>query len=156
MAIAIAPHIEDALTLLEEFAQADERQQFAARVNTIDWSVYQPEQLMRAIDLALRLELSSLAIRLAQQGKQLFPNHEHIQQAAQVLAPPIGREVSRPYTQKLNASQSWLREHASEYRGRWVAVREGELVATAESLQELATVMGQDENTINTLISKVL
>ena len=156
MAIEVVPQLDEALSLLEEYVQAGERQQFVALAEAIDWSACGPEELLRAIDLALSLELASLAIKLAQQGRRLFPNHERIQQAAQVLAPPIGREVSTPYAQNLSASQVWLREHAPEYRGRWVAVREGELVATAESLQELTTMMGEDEDPTNTLISKVL
>lgn len=156
MAIAIVPQIEEALTLLEEYTQAGKRQQFAALAEVLDWSACQPKELLRAIDLALSLELASLAMKLAQQGRRLFPNYERIQQAAQVLAPPVGREVSTPYTQNLSASQVWLREHATEYRGRWVAVREGELVATAESLHELATVISQDEESVNMVISKVL
>ncbi|GAB4459566.1 MAG: hypothetical protein Fur0044_52260 [Anaerolineae bacterium] len=156
MAIEITPKIEEALIHLGQYAQASERQQFVALAETVDWSACQPEELLRTIDLALSLELSSLAIKLAQQGRRLFPKHERIQQAARVLTPPVGREVSTAYTQNLSASQLWLREHAPEYRGRWVAVREGELVATGESLQELTTVIGEDEDLTNTLISKVL
>lgn len=156
MAIEITLQFAEALTLLEEYAQAGKRQQFVALAEMADWSVCKPEELLRTIDLALSLELSNLAIKLAQQGKRLFPKHKRIQQAAQVLTPPIGREISTSYTQNLNASQLWLREHAPEYRGRWVAVREGELVATGESLQELTTVIGEAEDLTNTLISKVL
>ncbi len=152
MAIEITPRIEEVQTLLEEYAQAGERQQFVALAKTVDWSVCKPEELLRTIDLALSLELSTLAIKLAQQGKRLFPKHERIQQAAQVLTPPVGREGTTSYVQNLSTSQLWLREHAPEYRGRWVAVREGELVATGESLQELTTVIGEGENLTNSLI----
>ncbi|MCK6627859.1 MAG: hypothetical protein L6R45_22115 [Anaerolineae bacterium] len=156
MAIEITPQIEGTLPLLEQYTQAGERQQFVALAEVVDWSVCGSEELLRTIDLALSLELSSLAIKLAQQGQHLFPKHERIQQAARVLAPPVGREVSTVYTQNLNASQLWLREHAPEYRGRWVAVREGELVATAESLNELTTIMGEGKDSVGALISKVL
>lgn len=156
MAIETVLQIEEVLPLLGKYAQAGERQQFVALVEVMDWSGCRPEELLRVIDLALSLELANLAIKLAQRGKRLFPRHKRIQRAAQVLAPPVGREAAMSHPKTFGASQVWLREHATEYRGRWVAVHEGELVATARSLQELATEIGEDEDTANILISKVL
>lgn len=156
MAIETISQIEEALRPLEESVQAGDRQQFVALVEAIDWSAHRPEELLRAIDLALSLELAALAIKLAQQGGRLFPEHERIQQATQVLASPVGRIMPGLQAKDLSASQIWLREHASEYRGQWVAVREGQLLGAAESLQELTAVIDQAEDSANTIVSKVL
>lgn len=77
------------LALLEDRARAEDREAFATLVAEIDWATRLPDELTRAIDLALKLELSTLAIALAQTGGRLFPAHERLQQAARVLAPPV-------------------------------------------------------------------
>ncbi len=140
------------VVLLEESAHAGDRRTFVALVKAIDWSTRQPDELATAIDLALSLEMASLAIELAQLGGRLFPNHERIQRAAQVLAPPVARVTRLPRAKGLDASMAWFDEHASQYRGQWVAVREGQLLGTAESLEELETVIGQGEEAISTIV----
>jgi hypothetical protein len=77
-------HLND----LEASAQAGDRSQFVHIAEAIDWSSHPADDLLRAIDLALSMELADLAIRLAQQGARLFPQYEQIRQAAIVLAPP--------------------------------------------------------------------
>ena len=53
-----------------------------------------------------------------------------------VLAPPV---VKRLQKRDVDRSQEyeWLRAHGREYRGRWVALSGGNLVASALTLQEL-------------------
>jgi hypothetical protein len=51
---------------------------------------------------------------------------------------------------------AWFREHASQYRGQWVAVREGKLLGAAESLEDLKTVIGQGEDAVSTVVTRVL
>jgi hypothetical protein len=126
---------------------------FAALAETLDWSDRRPDELTVAIDLALQQEMPALAIRLAQLGGQLFPDHERIQRAARVLAPPNIQSTHLPPAEGLEASRRWLREHATEYHGQWVAVREGQLVGAAPTLDELEVVRGEDIMSI--LVTKV-
>src|SRR5262245_22271123 len=121
--------------LLTESAQADDKQRFISLVEDIDWTTRPPNELAKALDLALHLDLSSLAIKLAQLGGRLFPNHDRLQRAAKVLAPPLVRRSQKPPIKGLAASRNWFRDHASAYRGQWVAVREGELLAAAATLK---------------------
>ena len=139
---------------LETSARIRDRGQFIRIAEGIDWSAHPADELLRAIDLALSMELADLAIRLAQQGKPLFPDHERVQQAAIVLAPPTVRTSHIPPAKGLDVSAAWLRVNASQYRGKWVAVREGQLVGAAQSLQELAAIIKQDP--VSTLVTKVL
>src|SRR5690242_11563671 len=57
---------------------------------------------------------------------------------------------------RLNASQQWLHEHAAEYPGQWVAVRDGQLVGVAPTLRHLHTQISQDTLAAQTLLVKVL
>lgn len=144
------------VVLLEEAAHDGDAEMFAKLADALNWSAHPPDELTRAIDLALSLDLASQAIELAQQAGHLFPDHERSQLAAQVLAPPTVRDVHPPRARGLDLSMSWLREHGSQYRGQWVAVREGKLLANASSLKELKETISEDEDAISTLITKVL
>ena len=89
--------------MFEAYARAGDQREFAALVEAIDWSTRGPEELTTAIDLALSLEMASLAIELAQLGGRLFPDHERVQRAAQVLAPTVVRAVRPSQAKKLDA-----------------------------------------------------
>jgi len=138
---------------LEQSARMGDRQTFVALVKATDWSTRTPEELLLAIDLALHQEMAALAIELAQLGQRLFSDHERIQQAARVLAPPAIRGVRPSRARGLKASMEWLREHANEYRGQWVAVREGQLLGAAKSLKELVSLVDEEVN--NTIVMHV-
>lgn len=75
---------------------------------------------------------------------------------ADILTPPVVHNIHVSHAKGLDASMAWLSEHASQYRGQWVAVREGKLLGTAWSLEELDSIIGQDEDPISTIITKVL
>ena len=142
--------------LLEELAAEGSARRFVKLVEGVDWSARRPDELTAAIDLALREERLTLARRLAELGRELFPGYERIDRAARVLAPGGARSTRLPPAEGLSASKRWLREHGNEYRGQWVAVRNGELVDVAPSLAEMAVIVGQDEDGTSLLVTRVL
>ncbi len=145
---------DDLTAVLHEIIAAQAPRIFVALVEAIDWSTREPDELTAAIDLALQEEMPSLAMRLARLGARVFPHHERIQRAARVLAPPLARSTQLPPAEGLEASRKWLREHADEYHGQWVAVREGQLMGAAPTLDELEAVHSED--TVDILFTKVL
>jgi hypothetical protein len=147
---------DDLIPLLEQLASEGSPRTFVNLVEMVDWSVRRPDELTAAIDLALREERPTLAMRLAQLGRELFPHHERIECAAQVLAPGSARSTHLPPAEGLRASRRWLREHADEYRGQWVAVRQGELVGVAPSLEEMETAVDLEEEGASVLVTRVL
>lgn len=144
------------LLLLDYLAQEDNRQTFILVCEGTAWSNRQPEELLHAIDLALSLELSSLAMSLAKKGAELFPRHNRIQQAANVLAPPVIHTEPSQDMGGLEESKEWLKQHSREYRGQWVAIRDGRLLQSANSLKELKPLVGQGDEAKRTLVTKVL
>jgi hypothetical protein len=144
------------LQALEGATKVGDRQAFVSQAEAIDWSAQTPDDLAHAIDLALRLELGTLAISLAQQGGQLFPDHARLQQAAQILAPPVIRVTSAAPVQGIETSRIWIRDHANAYRGQWVAVREGTLLSAAASLKGLLAALGPNHDRTNTIVTRVL
>lgn len=148
---------EELETRLAERVRAGDTRHFVALVEATDWTTQRPEALTTAIDLALHLDMSRLAVKLAEMGGRLFPDHERVQQAARVLAAPAqARVVSQPRVKGLAASRAWLYDHADHYRGQWVAVREGKLLGAAPSLEALISVIGQNEDTVSTIVTRIL
>lgn len=124
-------------TLKQLIAAADHRA-FMHQLEVQNWSDHHPDTLLAASTLALGLNLVTPALRLVQQGVEWFPNHPGIQAAARVLAPPRIIEIGqRAPTQGVAASADWIDAHASDYRGQWVAVNQGQFLAAAPTLQAL-------------------
>lgn len=59
-----------------------------------------------------------------------------LQALRRALAPPLVRASSRLGVDR-SREFAWLREHAHEYRGQWVAINESGLVIAAPTLREL-------------------
>ncbi len=150
--IPIRPKQKSSLELLQKKAERGDKQAFVQLIEGTEWAEKRPEEILQTIDLALSLEMASLAIKLAQQGHRLFPNHPRFQQTAEVLSPPRVRSTTDKPATGVKESMSWFGTHAQAYRGRWVAVREGQLVGTAASFKELVALIGRVENTF---ISKI-
>lgn len=142
-------------TLEQAAAQAD-RQAFALLVTTMDWSAHGATDLTRAIDLALALDMVSLAREVAHRGSKIFPEDKRLQQAMAVLAPPVVRGTRPAQPLHLAAAQRWFKEHASHYTGQWVAVRGDTLLGSAPTLQELHERIGVEGQTANIIVVKVL
>jgi hypothetical protein len=153
--------VEDApqppeLRAMERAAEQTDRQAFARFATTIDWSRHCTTDVTRALDLALALDMTSLARELAHQGRRLFPEDKRLQQALAVLAPPVVRGTHPAQPLGLTATQRWFKEHAAPYTGQWVAVRGGTLLGSAPTLQELHERIGVEGQTASTVVVKVL
>jgi hypothetical protein len=48
---------------------------------------------------------------------------------------------------------AWLKEHSAEYVGRWVALRDDELVAVADSFPELRSQLPSLSGVLVTLVT---
>lgn len=143
------------IVFLEQLANTRDYQRFAILVRGIDWLSRPVEELGKAIDLAVSLHMVVIARELVELGLRLHPTDAHIRQAHDVLAPPLAQSKRLPYTQGLDASKKWLREHTSEYRGQWVAVHNGELVGVGSTLDELRSGISEDRDSASTLLTKV-
>lgn len=53
------------------------------------------------------------------------------------------------------ADFQWLQEHAREYDGQWVALRNGELLTSASSLKEILAILKEREPEQATLLHRV-
>jgi hypothetical protein len=140
------------ISALETYARQEDGRNFQKLTEQINWEAHPPAVLKRAISLALSLDLSRLAMDLAQKGGTLFPFDKEMENAAKVLRPPTVRIIDRPAS-SVASSMEWVSAHAAEYKDKWIAVRDGNLVAEAMSFDELTAKMSLDADT---LVIKVL
>jgi len=122
---------------LEDTAARGDVGPFGRAAELIDWTGRPPEDFIRAMELALKVGAHMTARRISEKGAQQYPNHDAIQEYARVLAPPIILRADLPADPGVDANASWLKQHGSEYSGRWIALRGGDLLYSADSLEKL-------------------
>ena len=95
-----------------------------------------------------------IARQLALRALELYPEDEQIKNYAYMLAPPkVTVSPSSPERrQSILADQEWMDKNRFKYIGRWVALRNGELLADAASLDELAAQVGDLKGIFFTVI----
>lgn len=58
----------------------------------------------------------------------------------------------RAYPPPMPKAEAWIREHGAAYAGRWVALRDDELVASATSFAELRRQLSSLDDVLVTVI----
>jgi predicted HTH domain antitoxin len=95
------------------------------------------DALRRAIQHAIEIADARAARTLIAEGRARFPEDDWMARAEHVMAVPEARLVDRDPVSVPRADWRWLDEHSDEYRGQWVALKDGELIAAAPSLTAL-------------------
>jgi hypothetical protein len=74
-----------------------------------------------------------------------WPQSKRVQYWARVLAPPTARTMAEPdpRSRPLDRERAWLREHARNYPGCWLAVYEDRLIAADPELEVVLTLANQ-------------
>ena len=106
-----------------------------------------PTAFLSAIRSALSTGDTLTARAIAADAHRLYPDDPDLARYWRVLAPPVATAVTRPSRPDIRADFDWLRTHHNEYAGRWVALKDGQLLATAESVDGLFAQVGDVRNT---------
>ena len=110
------------------------------------------ESVMSELRAALAVRDFARAREIAAEGVAAFPGDEPLQNMARAIAPPIVLRRDVPAQSELAANEQWMREHANEHRGNWVAVGQGKLLAKAPTLRELMAAVDIGPNILVTKI----
>jgi hypothetical protein len=106
------------------------------------------DELLRRL-AQLRDDVSSGRVEEARAAVQnleaRWPESERVQYWSRVLAPPAARTLPRPdpRSRPLDRERAWLREHAREYPGCWLAVYEDRLIAADPDLEVVLAAASQ-------------
>lgn len=114
------------------------------------WRNRPPADFVRAVHLALKAGAYLAACRISAEGAKHHPEDSEVQKQARVLAPPTVISGRIPPDPARKANRRWLEAHGNEYRGQWVAVRDGELLGAAKSPEELVEQVGDTKDVMLT------
>lgn len=145
----------EVLSALNETGRQKKRREFFSFVENIDWSVHGPTELRHALDVALFLDMVPLSRELAQKGVDLFPGNSDFQYFVKVLAPPKVIGTSPAKKRHFAPSYEWLNNNADKYRGHWLAVCRGKLVATSLTYKDLKKKIANSKTTDDTIVVQV-
>lgn len=128
---------KDGIKVLEQAAAKHDVIAFGRAEEVMDWTGHPPDDFIHAINLALKIGAFMVARRISQKGAKLHPDNEAVQLHARVLAPPKILRTDLPPDPGVKANMRWLKEHSSEYRGRWIALKHGDLLDSDDSFEGL-------------------
>jgi hypothetical protein len=74
---------------------------------------------------------------------------------ARIVAPPVARPAGPATGTRIASANSWLRQHAGEYVGKWVALRDGVLLDADESRVALHRRLERDGNLEGVLFARL-
>jgi hypothetical protein len=92
------------------------------------------------------------ARRLVNGLLERWPDSPRLQHLARVLAPPTTRLRPDIPPSDRSRERAWLRAHAHEYPGCWIAVLGDQLVAADRELQVVVSKMDQDPALKNAIL----
>jgi hypothetical protein len=132
----------DAMTLLETAVINQDVMEFQKLVNEISWSNQSSSAFVNAIRMALILEAPLLARRLAEQGSNFYPEHQELGKMARILAPPQVITSTGSFGFGVKANKIWIDTNREEYKRKWVALKNGELIASGQTFSDLRAKIG--------------
>lgn len=109
-----------------------------------------PQHYIDRISHALETGVLSVARRLSHEGARLYPDNHDLRKYARVLAPPRLVRTDLPPNPSVKANRAWLKQHADAYRGHWVGLRNGALIAVANSYDDLVEACGETKGVLLT------
>jgi hypothetical protein len=132
------PKRQDAIGRLEEAANKGDEPAFLKYLEKVKWQDQTAAGVVRSIKLAFRVGAFKAACHIASEGMKFHADNVDIQKYARILSPVIREaETHRAVNTDTRSNRQWLKEHAGQYRGKWIALRNGELIGASPSLDTL-------------------
>lgn len=110
------------------------------------------QDLVEVVRLALKGGALMTAHDLATRGVALYPANVEVGKLAALLVPSKARLLDAPPDPSIEINHRWLSTHRASYRGQWVALRAGALLAEGASCDE---VLAQIDPTTGILVTVV-
>jgi hypothetical protein len=105
------------------------------------------EDFIKQADLEITRGNLHGAWEIAVEALKHFPDHAELQKYEYILAPPKVKTVPRDPNQDVQADIDWIKNNRAEYRGCWVALKNGELLASGKDHDEIVEQIGEIKNT---------
>ena len=134
-------NIDNDMVYLSMVAETGKEEIFVQALESIDWGIRSSEDYVHAIQLALSIGAHLSARQLISDGYQKYPNHKILRMIANILLPPKIEQVHRRADLSIGMNKDWFELHSLEYRGQWVALKNGYLLGSAQSFVELKQIV---------------
>jgi hypothetical protein len=132
------PKRRNVIDRLDEAANKGDEPTFLKCLEEIKWQDLTAADIVRVIKLAFRAGAFKAACYIASEGVKVHPDNVDVQKYARILSPTTRKEEATPTANTdTRTNRQWLKEHAGEYQGQWIALRNGELLGASRSLNKL-------------------
>ncbi len=142
----------DPISQLEVAVSIRNARAFENILESINWENRSASEFNRVIDLALRMGAYKSARRISRMGQARYPQDDRIQKYHTVLAEPAVTQRAVPFNPSIRANRDWLRAHRDEYRGKWIGLQNGNLLSSADSIDELIASIGEGQGVLITRV----
>jgi hypothetical protein len=136
---------------LEDAAEAGDETAFLLALKEIEKEELSVADFIRVIRWALKAGAYKAAYEVSAQGASLYPANSELQKHARVLAPPKLISSSLPPDPGIEANHNWMKQHGKEYRGQWVAVRNGQWLGASATLDDLVSQLDDRKDALITI-----
>ena len=144
------PTEDESMARLETAAEISDPSDVSAFVRAykaMNWDSRSEDEFAQAVRWALWVGAHLIARDVAMAGAARYPDHAELQKMAYILAPPkVTVSKSGPHPD-IEANRKWLKANWDAYRGHWVALKDGQLLGVADSLDALVEKIGEIKNT---------
>jgi hypothetical protein len=128
--------------VIQEAAHRRDVRSFIAAAQGVNWGKRSVGELNETIEHALSLGAFVIAHQLAVEGAQQHGDNPLVKRLARMLAPAKIVRADLPADPGVLQNHEWLKKHASEYREHWVALENGKLLFSGDSITELTSKLG--------------
>lgn len=104
------------------------------------------EEFVRAMRSHLQAGDFYAAQKLSFEAIAQYPDHEVVKKLAYLLAPSVVTVDRNPPSTNKQANRNWIKQNRMQYRGRWIALKDGKLLAKGKNIDEIAEQLGDLRN----------
>lgn len=137
---------------LEKAARQGDEATFLSAIKNVSWQDMSAADYSKLVDLALEAGAHAAARQIAAEGFACYPNDVALEKRSRILAPPKVMRRDKVQYPTHRANRDWLKANGKSYRGRWVALHDGQLLGAADSMDELIKHTGHDKGILLTLV----
>lgn len=142
----------DELSELQEAAKAGDAAAFLDALPRVKWERQSEANFIRGVRLALEAGAHAAARELSAKGARRHPESTELGKQAYILAPPRVIRGQAATNSTHRANRDWLKAHGEEYHGQWVALRDGELLGVANTMEELTSRLSGTKGILLTIV----
>lgn len=160
LAFNFGEHIDVAITkrpsalgLLEKAVEAGDERAFIETVREIEWGTLQARDIVRAVKLAIKVGLPRAARYILTEGERTFPENDELQKYTRLLASATVLPRPEQDVPDQGSNIAWLKAHGVRYRGKWLALKDGQLLGVEVTLKELVRKIGDTTGVMLTPVS---